>query len=385
MSSDDKGQQMGQLTVQRAGDGSPQANLTPLRRNHALLDPARLSDMAEEAAHDLMAEGESSNTRASYRTAMRYWGAWYGLRYGHQLDLPVPVPVVVQFIVDHAERSTKAGLACQLPAHIDEALVEGGFKGKLGAPALNTLTHRVSVLSMAHHLANQPNPCIDPTVKALLSKTRKAYAKRNATPHKQRALTKEPLEAVLETCDDSLKGKRDRALLLFAWSSGGRRRSEVSEAAFENLRRADEGGYLYTLANSKTNHSGKVKPEDVKPVVGIAAEAMEDWLKASGITSGPLFRRISKAGRLGEDGLTGTAIRNIVKTRCSRAGVGEDFSAHSLRSGFVTEAGRQNMPLQETMAMTGHRSMDVVTGYFRAGAAQVSAVARMMDTKKVDG
>ena len=50
-------------------------------------------------------------------------------------------------------------------------------------------------------------------MKALLSKTRKAYAKRNAPPHKQRALTKEPLEAVLETCDDSLKGKRDRALL----------------------------------------------------------------------------------------------------------------------------------------------------------------------------
>jgi len=40
------------------------------------------------------------------------------------------------------------------------------------------------------------------------------------------------------------------------------------------------------------------------------------------------------------------------------------------------------MPLQETMAMTGHRSVDVVTGYFRAGAAQVSAVARMIDSDK---
>ena len=99
---------------------------------------------------------------------------------------------------------------------------------------------------MAHHLAKQPNPCTDSAVKALPSKTRKAYAKRNATPHKQRALTKEPLEAVLETCDDSLKGKRDRALLPFAWSSGDRRRSVVSEAVFENLRRVDEGGCLYT-------------------------------------------------------------------------------------------------------------------------------------------
>ena len=354
--------------------------LVPLKNDNALLDPSQLSDMAEEAAHDLMAEGESDNTRLAYRAAMRYWAAWFWARYGRQMALPVAVPVVVQFIVDHAQRSTKAGLEHQLPPEIDQALVEAGFKGKLGAPALNTLGHRVSVLSMAHHVSKQPNPCVDPAVKALLSKTRKAYAKRNALPHKQRALTKEPLEAVLETCDDSLKGKRDRALLLFAWASGGRRRSEVSEAVFENLHRGDEGAYLYTLASSKTNHNGKIRAEDVKPVVGSAAVALEAWLKASGITSGPLFRRILKNGKLGTDGLSGTAVRDIVKARCALASVGEDFSAHSLRSGFVTEAGRQNMPLQETMAMTGHRSTDTVAGYFRAGAAQVSEVARMMDS-----
>ena len=151
-------------------------------------------------------------------------------------------------------------------------------------------------------------------------------------------MTKEPLEAVLETCDDSLRGQRDRALLLFAWSSGGRRRSEVSEAVFENLHRADEGAYLCTLANSKTNHNGKVRPEDVKPVVGIASEAMGAWLKASGIASGPLFRRIHKGEQLGQDGLSGTAIRDIVKARCSLAGVGDDFSAHSLRSGRTVPA-----------------------------------------------
>ena len=78
------------------------------------------------------------------------------------MTLPVAVPVVVQFVVDHAQRSTKAGLEHQLPSEIDEALVEAGFKGKLGAPALNTLMHRISVLSMAHHLSKQPpNPCVD--------------------------------------------------------------------------------------------------------------------------------------------------------------------------------------------------------------------------------
>ncbi|WP_353506469.1 site-specific integrase [Variovorax sp. J31P207] len=190
------------------------------------------------------------------------------------------------------------------------------------------------------------------------------------------------IESTTTPCDDSLKGKRDRALLLFAWASGGRRRSEVSEAVFENLHRGDQGAYLYTLASSKTNHNGKIRPEDVKPVVGSAAEALDAWLKASGITSGPLFRRILKNRKLGIDGLSGTAVRDIVKARCALAGVGEDYSAHSLRSGFVTEAGRQNMPRQETMAMTGHWSTDTVAGYFRAGAAQVSAVARMRDTGK---
>jgi hypothetical protein len=277
--------------------------------------------MAEGAAHDLMAEGDSDNTRLAYRAAMRYWAAWFGVRCGRQMTLPVPVPVVVQFVVDHAELSTKSGLEHQLPPAIDEALVEAGFKGKLGAPALNTLMYRVSVLSMPHHLTKQPNPCVDAAVKALLSKTRKAYAKRNALPHKQRALTREPPEAVLETCDDSLKGKRDRALLLFAWASGGRRRSEVSEAVFENLQRGDEGSHLYTLASSKTNHNGKIRPEDVKPVVGSAAEALEAWLKASEITSGPLFRRTLKNGKLGTDGLSGTAVRDIVKARCAPAGV----------------------------------------------------------------
>jgi hypothetical protein len=43
----------------------------------------------------------------------------------------------------------------------------------------------------------------------------------------------------------------------------------------------------------------------------------------------------------------------IVKRRAQLAGLEGDFGAHSLRSGFVTEAGRQNIPLGATMAMTG--------------------------------
>ncbi|WP_373038771.1 site-specific integrase [Variovorax sp. KK3] len=355
------------------------------------LDPAVLTKTAEDAARALLREGESSNTRVSYASAMRYWCAWFAARYAQALALPVPVPVVVQFIVDHAERKADSDeesqsrrdrdeLVSELPPEIDRALVESGYKARLGAPALNTLVHRIAVLSKAHQLANETNPCADALVRELLGQTRRAYAKRGARPRKQRALTKDPLEAVLETCDESLRGKRDRALLLFAWATGGRRRSEVASAALENLQRVDGKAYLYTLAYSKTNQTGAQRPEDVKPLVGRAAVAMQDWLAASGIKQGALFRRIRKGGHLGEP-LAAAAVRDIVKERCALASIEGSFSAHSLRAGFVTEAGRQNMPLPETMAMTGHQSVATVVGYFRAEGSLGSKTSRMLDNE----
>ena len=361
-----------------------------------MLDPARLTRLAEDAARALMREGESANTRASYGSAMRYWAAWYAARYGDVLRMPVPVPVVIQFIVDHAARKADArdpdgegglltgsatGLVSELPPDVDQALVANGYKTRLGAPALNTLVHRIAVLSKAHQLAKEPNPCADPLVRELLGRTRRAYAKRGARPHKQRALTKDPLQAVLATCDDTLRGKRDRALLLFAWATGGRRRSEVASATLENLQRVDAKSYLYTLAHSKTNQAGAERPEDVKPLVGSAAQAMQEWLAVlteRGIKEGALFRRIRKGGHLGE-ALAPAAVRGIVKERCALAGVEGEFSAHSLRAGFVTEAGRQNMSLPETMAMTGHHSVATVMGYFRAESALGSKVSRLLD------
>ena len=367
----------------KAAETHPLANLP---ERSLALDPARLAQTTEDAARALLREGESTNTRASYASAMRYWCAWYAARYGQALRMPVAVPVAIQFIVDHAARKADAaskaglstGLVSELPPDIDQALVANGYKARLGAPALNTLVHRIAVLSKAHQLAQAPNPCADPLVRELLAQTRRAYAKRGARARKQRALTKDPLQAVLATCDDTLRGKRDRALLLFAWATGGRRRSEVASATLENLQRVDASSYLYTLAHSKTNQAGAQRPEDVKPLVGSAAQAMQAWLAASGIQEGALFRRIRKGGHLGEP-LAPAAVRDIVKERCALAGVEGSFSAHSLRAGFVTEAGRQNMSLPETMAMTGHHSVATVMGYFRAESALGSKVSRMLD------
>lgn len=138
------------------------------------------------------------------------------------------------------------------------------------------------------------------------------------------------------------------------------------------------GGFVYNLAYSKTNQAGVDLPENSKPLPGPAAVALTTWLQASGILEGAIFRSVRKGGQPG-DALVPAAVRAIVKERCALAGIEGDFSAHSLRSGFVTEAGRQQVPLADTMAMTGHHNVATVMGYFGADASVCSAAANLLN------
>jgi len=342
------------------------------------LDPAVLHDQSEDAVRQLLKEGESVNTRRSYAGALRYWAAWFRLRYRQPITLPLPVPAVLQFLVDHVERTAEdRALIHELPEAIDDALVEGGFKGAPGAPALNTVLHRLSVLSKAHQMRDVPNPTRDPAVQELVRRIRGAYVARGVRPGSKTALTKDPLEAMLATCTDGLIGLRDRALLLFAFLSGGRRRSEVAAATMENLIKVDEETYVYRLTHSKTDQAGTEHNADAdKPLVGPAAQALTAWLEASGVTSGAIFRRIRKTKAV--EPLSGQAMWLIVKRRAALAGLEGDFGAHSLRSGYVTEAGRQNVPMREAMALTGHRSLVTFLRYFQTGAVQHSRAATLL-------
>jgi len=147
----------------------------------------------------------------------------------------------------------------------------------------------------------------------------------------------------------------------------------------ENLKKVGNRGYLYTLGHSKTNQEGKDIPGNDKPVAGMAAEALDAWFAASGIVDGFIFRRILKGGKVLEDRLDPKAVRKIVQVRCALAGLEEEFSAHSLRSGFVTEAGRRRMPAADAMAMTGHRNYEVFMGYYRADDPLDSKASRMLE------
>jgi integrase len=202
--------------------------------------------------------------------------------------------------------------------------------------------------------------------------------KRGERPTKKTAITKAELEAMLATCDDSLKGIRDRAILCFGFASGGRRRSEIAAADFRDLRRTGPNAYVYRLEHSKTQQAGPTKGSTPdKPVLDRAAKALTAWLTASGITDGALFRRLWKR-RIGP-ALSPAAVSEIVQRRARLAGLEGDFGGHSLRSGFVTEAGKQGVSLAAVMAMTEHRAVSSVVGYFQAGGIETNPAAHLLE------
>lgn len=169
---------------------------------------------------------------------------------------------------------------------------------------------------------------------------------------------------MLASCTDGIRGLRDRALLLLAWSGGGRRRSEVVGLQVGDVRRLDADTWLYALGVTKTQTDGARRE---KPLRGPAAQALAAWLAAAPASTGPLFRRVYRGGRVGTAGLSSDQVARIVQRRAKLAKLDGDWAAHSLRSGFVSEAGRQGVPLGEVMAMTEHRSLPTVMGYFQAG------------------
>jgi len=218
-------------------------------------------------------------------------------------DGALPPEVAVQFIVDHLARPDTAGHWTHLlPPAVDAALVEAKIKGKPGPLSFSTVSHRLAVLAKWHRLRRWDNPSEAPSVKTLLREARKAQARQGVSVRKKTAVVLEPLQAMLATCTDGVRGTRDRALLLLAWSGGGRRRSEIVGLQIEDLRRLDADTWLYALGTTKTDSSG-VRRE--KPLQGPAAQALNAWFAVAPACEGPLFRRLYKGGRVASAGLSG--------------------------------------------------------------------------------
>lgn len=217
-------------------------------------------------------------------------------------------------------------------------------------------------------------------VRQLLANARRAAHKRGERPAKKTAITRTELQALLATCGPDLAGLRDRALFTFGFASGGRRRSEVAAATLAHLRALPEGGFVYRLDEGKTLQDGpRASGSPDKQLLGAAATALalQAWLDAAGLAEGALFRRV-RGDQIGP-ALSDRAIALIIQRHAALAGLEGDFGGHSLRSGFITEGARQGIALPALMAMTDHRSVASLVGYYQGGRVAENPAARLLD------
>jgi integrase len=136
------------------------------------------------------------------------------------------------------------------------------------------------------------------------------------------------------------------------------------------------GGFVLRIRRSKTDQAGQGM--DV-PVLGTAGDALADWLKASRIRDGRLFRGVTASGAITKS-ITGRQIARIVKSRLESAGYDPtEYGAHSLRSGFITESGRQGVSIGETLSLSGHRGLDMFLTYYRGGNVVQNPAGRLLE------
>lgn len=317
----------------------------------------------------LLDDGTPPNTKQAYSSDMKYFWSWASaIRWTEEPITPVPVEIVARFIAEHLEG---------LDEEVDRDLVERGTKVHLGPHSIATVDRRVSSLSSFHRMRKLANPCDDPTIIKLMSVSRKAAARRGYRPRKKKAVTKDLLDQLLETCSTNrLIDIRDRALILFGWASGGRRRSEIATAMMGDLEVVDDR-FIYHLGVTKTTQEGDGKPV---PVSGRAAEALRCWLERSGVTKGPIFRPLDRHENISPLAMNDKTVARIIKRRAKLAGLNPSlFGGHSLRSGFLTEAGLRNINLQVAMQMSGHKTVQVAAGYHQAGHILHNEAAHMLD------
>ena len=124
-------------------------------------------------------------------------------------------------------------------------------------------------------------------------------------------------------------------------------------------------GLRVTIRRSKTDQEGRGQVIGV-PAGGklLVADRVAEWIKAAGITSGPIFRPVNRHGQVLPTALTDTSVAAIVKAYAGRAGLdAATFAGHSLRRGFLTSAAHHGATLAKMKAVSRHKSTDVLMGY----------------------
>jgi len=233
---------------------------------------------------------------------------------------------------------------------------------------ISTLKRRLVSIGVIHrlkgHYLDTKHPAIIENLMGI--KRRKGSAQKGKKP-----ILINHLKSIVNVIDkqnkDELKKLRDRSIILIGFS-GGFRRNEIVSLDFEDLDFVNEGLKI-TIRRSKTDQFGdgslKALPyfdnSQYCPVM-----SLKNWLKISKINSGPLFRRFLKGTKLSDKRLSDQTVALLIKEYLNIAGIdSKNYSGHSLRSGFATSAADAGVEERSIMAMTGHKSTEMVRRYIK--------------------
>ena len=233
---------------------------------------------------------------------------------------------------------------------------------------MSTLKRRLVSIGVIHklkgHYLDTKHPSIIENLMGI--KRRKGSVQKGKKPLLINNL-KQIINVIDKDINDEIKQLRDRSIILIGFS-GGFRRNEIVSLDYDDLDFVSEGLKI-NIKRSKTDQFGegslKALPyfenSQYCPVA-----SLQKWLDISKINEGPLFRRFKKGSKISDKRLTDQTVALLIKKYLEMAGINsKNYSGHSLRSGFATSAAESGAEERSIMAMTGHKSTEMVRRYIK--------------------
>ncbi|KWV42299.1 integrase [Rhizobium altiplani] len=373
------------LIEERARELDTIAAVLPIGRRDELAE--LLTDQDVETLRHLVNAGMGENTLRALTSDLAYLQAWSLAATGAPLPWPAPEALLLKFVAHHLwdpqKREIEPGHG--MPAATEQHLRDQGFLRSGGPHAPDTVRRRLATWSTLTKWRGLTGVFASPALKWAIRLAVRATP-RPRMRKSAKAVTSDVLARLLATCSGgSLRDIRDRAILMVAFASGGRRRSEIAGLRKEQLTvepaiEVEDGPPLPSLAIllGRTKTSG-ADQDEVVYLTGRPVEALNAWLDAASIDKGSIFRAIDRWGNVSRRPLDPKAVNDIVKQRVAMAGLEpRDFSAHGLRSGYLTEAANRGVPLPEAMEQSRHRSVQQASHYYNDATRRSGRAARML-------
>lgn len=361
------------------------AAVLPMERRGELA--GLLTDQDVETLRHLVNEGMGENTLRALTSDLAYLQAWSLAATGAPLPWPAPEAFLLKFVAHHLwdPEKKKSDPEHGMPIAVEQDLRDQGFLRSVGPHAPDTVRRRLASWSTLTKWRGLTGTFSSPALKSAIRLAVRAVP-RIRRRKSAKAVTGDVLAKLLATCaTDNLRDVRDRAILMVAFASGGRRRSEIAGLRVEQLSveapiAVADGPPLPSLAI----HLGRTKTtsgeqDDVVYLTGRPVEALQTWMAAAKIDRGSVFRGIGRWGTISERALDPQSINAILKQRAEMAGLESgEFSAHGLRSGYLTEAANRGVPLPEAMEQSRHRSVQQASSYYNSATQRSGRAARLL-------